>query len=63
MGYSAGIAGTITLLLGLYLQVGQSIRAESLLVTLLTVAAILWVMAAIIFATIREEPGATEGGR
>ena len=62
MGYSAGIAGGVTLLLGLYLQTGQPIRSETLLVALLVAAAVLWLLAAISFATIREEPGATEGG-
>jgi GNAT superfamily N-acetyltransferase len=63
MGYSAALAGIATLALGLYIQWFVDDTAEiGLMVTLLVVGALLWGIAMIFFAAIREQPGATEGG-
>ena len=63
MGYSAALAGIATLALGLYLKWFAAASATvSILVMLLTVGAVLWVIAIFFFAAIRERPGATEGG-
>jgi len=63
MGLAAGIAGALTLALGLYFSVvaGGSTGA-GVFVALLGGAAVLFVIAAAIFRLIREQPGATEGG-
>lgn len=64
MGYAAGISGVATLLIGLYLEYGLSRDAAgtTLFIVFLLVAAALWGLAILAFATIREAPGATEGG-
>jgi hypothetical protein len=73
MGVSAGIAGALTLALGLALQLagpGESQAAGgeadggavAVLVLLLGGAAALFALAALVFRLIREQPGATEGG-
>ena len=62
MGYSASMAGVVTLLLGLYInQIGKQAHTD-LLVTMLLVAAAIWIMAMLVFAAIKEAPGATENG-
>ncbi|MEA1048632.1 MFS transporter [Lamprobacter modestohalophilus] len=63
MGLSAGIAGALTLALGLYLKLlGDGATDDILFVLLLGGAAILFVLAAGVFVLMREQPGATEGG-
>jgi len=63
MGLSAGIAGALTLALGLALQLIDNGDTSSLLfVVLLGGAAIVFALAAAVFVLIREQPGATEGG-
>ena len=62
MGYSASIAGVLTLALGFYINnLGQQADVDLLVVMLLAAAGI-WVVAMVIFAVIREAPGATENG-
>ena len=63
MGLSAGIAGALTLALGLYLKLlGNGETGDVLFVLLLGGAALLFALAAGVFVLIREQPGATEGG-
>lgn len=63
MGYAAGFAGVATLAFGLYVQWFADADATLELMTgLLLIAAGLWVLALISFASIIEVPGATEGG-
>jgi hypothetical protein len=63
MGLSAGLAGALTLALGLYLELIKDGAADALLfVALLGGAALLFAVAAGVFTLIREQPGATEGG-
>lgn len=63
MGYSAGMAGAVTLAFGLYVQwfTGDT-PTNSLMIALLLISALLWLIALAVFATISEQPGATEGG-
>ncbi|MFP4683448.1 MAG: MFS transporter, partial [Ectothiorhodospira sp.] len=63
MGYASAAAGAATLALGLWLtlQVGAGAGPGFFAVLLLTAAG-LWLMAAAVFATLQEEPGATGGG-
>lgn len=63
MGYSAGIAGVATLALGVATEF-YAVRAQgvALFVVFLAAAALIWVVALLSFAAIREAPGATEGG-
>lgn len=63
MGYAAGISGVATLLIGLYLNFyTDPTQGTTLFVIFLIVAALLWLIALLTFATIEEAPGATEGG-
>ena len=63
MGYSAGIAGIVTLGFGLYVQWFASEDATlELMIALLGISALLWIFALLSFASIIEQPGATEGG-
>jgi hypothetical protein len=63
MGISAGVAGALTLALGLYLQFAAGDQTDlALLTALLAGAALLFALAALIFDVIAEQPGATEGG-
>jgi len=63
MGLSAGIAGALTLALGLYLQLATGDETGApVFVALLGGAALLFAVAALLFHFIREQPGATEGG-
>jgi hypothetical protein len=63
MGYSAALAGVATLALGLYIEFFVGPQADiGLLAALLLIGAGLWVVALGVFALIREEAGATEGG-
>lgn len=63
MGYSAAAAGVVTLLIGGYVELfgGRKLGADFFMTMLLAAAAI-WLVAIMVFAAIREEPGATEGG-
>jgi hypothetical protein len=63
MGYSAAAAGVVTLLIGGYVELfgGRKLGADFFM-TMLFAAAAVWLLAMTVFAAIREEPGATEGG-
>ncbi|KAA6184581.1 MFS transporter [Thiohalocapsa marina] len=63
MGLSAGIAGAVTLALGLLLQfLGNAAQGVAVFVLLLGAAGLLFALSALVFRQIREQPGATEGG-
>ena len=63
MGWSAGLSGVAILAVGFTLGVaGETDNGVTVFVALLTLAAILWVLAALAFSGIRESAGATEGG-
>jgi MFS family permease len=63
MGYSAAAAGIVTLLVGGYIELyGGRTSSAGLFMPMLLTAAGLWLVAIAVFALIREEPGATEGG-
>lgn len=63
MGYSAAVAGVVTLLIGSYVELsgGRRLGADFFMAMLLAAAGI-WLLAIAAFASIREEAGATEGG-
>ncbi|MCH8503022.1 MAG: MFS transporter [Ectothiorhodospiraceae bacterium] len=60
----AAIGGLLTLVAGLILHfgIGESANATTY-ASMVIFAALLWVLAAILFAALDETPGATEGGR
>ena len=63
MGYAASAAGFATLALGLYLTLADLEDAGvGVFVALLAAAAGVWWLSAAVFAGLREQPGATEGG-
>ncbi|HHI77326.1 MAG TPA: MFS transporter [Gammaproteobacteria bacterium] len=63
MGWSAGLSGIAVLGIGLWLGSGAlDDRNTGVLSALLLVGGLLWVLAAMIFSAIEEQPGATEGG-
>ncbi|MGM0593741.1 MAG: MFS transporter [Pseudomonadota bacterium] len=62
MGLSAGIAGAFTLFIGLGIETLGRDAGAALLSGLLLLSAALWLPAMFSFATLREQPGATEGG-
>ena len=62
-GYAASAAGGLAVVLGLLLWLLPAARAELWpILILLAIAGVLWIAGAIIFAALREYPGATEGG-
>ena len=63
MGWSAAAGGALTLLLGAWLG-GSALgdAGRDVFVLLLVAAGCLWLIALLLFAGIRELPGATEGG-
>lgn len=63
MGLSAAIAGVITLAIGVYLQfLGEESASVGVVAALLVGAALVFALSALVFARVREQPGATEGG-
>lgn len=63
MGYSAAAAGVVTLLIGGYVEFfGSGKPGADFFMAMLLAAAGIWLVAIAVFASIREEPGATEGG-
>jgi MFS family permease len=63
MGLSAAIAGGMTLALGLYLQfMAEHVNAVGVIAALLIAGGLIFALSAFLFAGIREQPGATEGG-
>lgn len=62
-GYAALGAGIVTVAVGLYAKVLQKGElGDEFFYFVLVIAGILWILAALVFATLRESPGATEGG-
>lgn len=62
-GYAASAGGGLAVALGIGLWLAPDhIDGTTGLATLLVVAGVLWLAAALIFAGLREAPGATEGG-
>jgi hypothetical protein len=63
MGWSAGLSGLAVLALGLWLSLG-GLGADdvSVFAALLAIGGVLWIVAALVFGSVREVPGATEGG-
>jgi len=63
MGWSASIGGGAVLVIGVVLGIMPLAQADGrVFAWLFGGAALLWLLAAASFSTIREEPGATEGG-
>src|SRR5690606_5794849 len=66
-GTVAGSAGTLSavliLVFGVLLGTGLLERSIGVIAGALCLAGILWILAALMFASLVEEPGATEGGR
>ena len=63
MGYAAAMAGAVTLAVGVWLTFQASEDAGiGFFVALLMIAGGLWLLAALVFAALKEAPGATEGG-
>ncbi|SEL48882.1 MFS transporter [Ectothiorhodospira marina] len=63
MGYAAAAAGAVTLAVGVWLTFQASEGAGiGFFVALLMIAGGLWLLAALVFAALKEAPGATEGG-
>lgn len=62
MGLSSGTAGVLTLAIGLYIEYFGQNAGPVLLGALLMLGAAIWVPAIIAFASLKEQPGATEGG-
>lgn len=62
MGWSAGLSGVAVLAVGLLLGVAGDAGGATVFAALLSLGAVLWVLAALAFSGIRESAGATEGG-
>lgn len=61
-GTASSIAATLVLAFGLLLSLGLLDKSVVTIAAALTLGAGLWIMAAGVFATLTEQPGATEGG-
>ncbi|GAB6039637.1 MFS transporter [Endothiovibrio diazotrophicus] len=62
MGLASGIAGSVTLFIGLGIETLGRDAGPALLAGLFLVGGAIWLPAILSFASIREQPGATEGG-
>lgn len=62
MGWSASLSGFAVLAIGLWLGMVSDGASLNVFAGLLLIGGVLWIVAALIFATILEQPGATEGG-
>ncbi|WP_455204964.1 MFS transporter [Kaarinaea lacus] len=63
MGWSASLSGIAILIIGIGLSFVDLEAAElDLFAALLLLGGVLWIVASFAFASIREQPGATEGG-
>ena len=63
MGYSAAVAGVVAVAVGAYARfLRDEPGAEGFFIALLSAAGILWLLSAVVFARLREQPGAIEGG-
>ncbi len=62
-GWAAGVSGLLTLGVGLWFAVrGRDEDSPLFYAALLAGAGLLWVLAALVFSTLQEQPGETEGG-
>jgi hypothetical protein len=63
MGWSASLSGIAILAIGLWLGAADLEAAGlSVFAGLLVAGGLMWILAALLFAAIKEQPGATEGG-
>jgi hypothetical protein len=63
-GLSASVAGGVAIGVGLLLMLGQGVAAEkTVLLGLLVVAGVFWLLAAVLFASVKESPGEIDGGK
>ncbi len=63
MGYSAALAGIAAVAVGAWIKLGAGASEDAaLFIGMLAGAGLLWLVAAGLFAGLRERPGATEGG-
>lgn len=63
MGWAAGLSGLAVLGIGIWLgTVDVEHAGIGVFAGLLAAGGVLWLLASLLFATIREQPGATEGG-
>ncbi|GAB1256764.1 hypothetical protein NBRC116494_12660 [Aurantivibrio plasticivorans] len=63
MGWSASLSGVVILAIGLLLvKVDFSEYGVRVFAGLLAIGGVLWILASVIFASIQEQPGETEGG-
>lgn len=63
MGWAGSVAGAVTLGVGLWLGSGYGVlEGLGTVCAVLAAAGVFWLVAGTIFSTLREEPGATEGG-
>lgn len=63
MGWSAGLSGLAVLAVGVWLgTLDPGAAGVTVYAGLLAAGGVLWILASLLFATIREQPGATEGG-
>ncbi|WP_455366938.1 MFS transporter [Kaarinaea lacus] len=63
MGYSVAVSSIAVLLVGLFLQQsGGKLQSTDVFLVLLLCASVLWLVGVVLFSSILEEPGATEGG-
>jgi len=63
MGWSAGVSGVAVLAVGLWITGIDLVNAgATLFAALFIVGGLLWILAGLSFAAIREQPGATAGG-
>jgi MFS family permease len=59
------VGGILTIIAGIFLQrvKGNCVNELTTVISLIAIAALLWLIAALFFAAIREQPGETQGGR
>ncbi|MCB1772063.1 MAG: MFS transporter [Gammaproteobacteria bacterium] len=62
MGLSASISGLVVLTIGIWLAAFTSSGTVATFSILFAAAGVCWIVAALVFGAIREQPGATEGG-
>jgi len=63
MGWSASLAGVAIILVGVWMGVLRHYDGSvNIFAVVLITGGILWLVAALVFSTIQEQPGATEGG-